>query len=113
MYVFTYVSTKIRGLCFLFLNIRSDFSLQAALAAGAEAGLRCLPAAPRCLLTLVTEHPMLVVSPRVLGTEVTTETSETTRNTIGGHGGARSLSRLRESASPVFYSCLLSCFFYL
>ncbi len=42
---------------------------------------------------------MLVVSPRVLATEVTTETSETTRNTIEGRGGARSLSRLRESAS--------------
>ena len=85
-------------------------SLQAVSADGAGAGLREVTAPrPRCLLTLVTAHPMVGVTPRGLTTVVTAGTSGTTRNTTGGRGGARSPSSL----SPCFYSRLLSCFFYL
>ena len=66
------------------------FSLQAALVDGVEE----VTEAPRCLLILVTEHPMLVVSPRGLATLVTTETNEITRNTTGGQGEERSLSKV-------------------
>lgn len=73
-----------------FSSTFQHFSLQAALGDGVEEETEV----PRCLLILVTEHPMLVVSPRGLATLVTTETNEITRNTTGGQGEERSLSKV-------------------
>ena len=77
------------------------FSLQAALADGAGEVTE-MTEPPRCLLTLVTEHPMLVVSPRGLATLVTTETSGTTRNMTGGLDEERSLSKVYIRQHLVF-----------
>ena len=86
------------------------FSLQAALADGAGEVTE-MREPPRCLLTLVTEHRMLVAGPRGLATPITTETSGTTRNMTGGTGEERSLCKVYICQHLV--SILICTYFFL